>query len=61
MVELLMKVIGACTVVLMTMLMEGLFRRQAGEFDGKHQSVYLSDTDTYAIVTLKDMSNFIST
>ena len=34
MVELLMKVIGACTVVLMTMLMEGLFRRQAGEFDG---------------------------
>ncbi len=56
-----MKMVGARSNVLVTIVMERLVSRHSWKLKGSHQAVHPSDTDVYAIITLKDISNFVST
>ena len=56
-----MKMIGANTVVLMFIATIWLFCRHSRKLKVSHQSVHSSDADVNAIVTLKDICDFVST
>ena len=60
-VECLLKMVSAFTVVLMAIVTEGLLRGHPGELKVLHQSVHSADTDVNAIITPEDISDLIGT
>jgi len=60
-IELLLEVIFARTIIFMYNLPFGLIGRHFRKFHRVYQAVYSADIDTYAIVTLKDILDFVST
>ena len=60
MVELLMKMVVAGPVIIVPVIAERLFRGHSRKLKGSHQSVHSSDADADAIITLKDVSDFVS-
>ena len=55
-----MKVVGTQTIVLMQIVPIRLFGRHTWKLKSSHQAVHSSDTDVYAIVTLKDVGDLVS-
>ena len=54
-----MKVIGTRPVVLMAVITEWLFGGHPRKLKRFHQPVHSSNTDVYAIITLKDIGNLV--
>ena len=54
-----MKVIGTRPVVLVAVITEWLFSGHPWKLKGFHQPVHSSDTDVYAIITLKDIGDLV--
>ncbi len=61
MVKLLLQMIGTFAIFFVTIITERFIRRHTWQLKSFHQTVHSADTDVDAIITLKDIGNFVST
>ena len=59
-VKLLLQMIGTFVIFFVTILTERFIRRHTWQLKSFHQTVHSTDTDENAIITLKNISDFVS-
>ena len=60
-VKLLQQMIGTFATFFATIIMERFIRRYTWQLKSFHQTVHSTDNDENAIITLKNIGNFVST
>lgn len=60
-IKLLLQMIGTFAIFFVTIIMERLIRRYMWQLKSFYQTVHSTDTDENAIITLKNIGDFVST